>query len=55
MTLDDFKHSWMARNNSPAIFISATEKENIDEFRNLLYREVKDIHTTRYPYDHLLY
>jgi GTP-binding protein HflX len=55
LTLDDFKHSWMAKNNSPAIFISATKKENVDEFRALLYEEVKEIHTERYPYDHLLY
>jgi GTP-binding protein HflX len=55
LTLDDFKHSWMAKNNSPAIFISATKKENVDEFRDLLYDEVKAIHTERYPYDQLLY
>ncbi|MDB5117153.1 MAG: hflX, partial [Mucilaginibacter sp.] len=55
LTLDDFKHSWMAKNNSPAIFISATKKENIDEFRQMLYEYVKAIHTERYPYDHLLY
>jgi GTPase len=55
MTLDDFKHSWMAKNNSPAIFISALKKENVDEFRALLYNYAKDIHTKRYPYDNLLY
>jgi GTP-binding protein HflX len=55
LTLDDFKHSWMAKNNSPAIFISATQKENVDEFRTMLYEYIKDIHTARYPYDHLLY
>lgn len=55
MTLEDFKHSWMAKNNNPAIFISATERENIDEFRSLIYDLVKDIHTKRYPYDNLLY
>jgi len=55
LTLDDFKHSWMAKNNSPAIFISATKKENIDEFRKLLYDKVVEIHADRYPYDHLLY
>jgi len=55
LTLEDFKHSWMAKNNSPAIFISATKKENVDEFRDLLYKEVKAIHTERYPYDQLLY
>jgi GTP-binding protein HflX len=55
MTLDDFKHSWMAKNNSPAIFISAVKKENIEELRKLLYDKVIEIHTARYPYDHLLY
>ncbi len=55
LTLHDFRNSWMAKNNSPAIFISATKKENIEEFRSLLYEEVKAIHTARYPYDHLLY
>ncbi|HVS91103.1 MAG TPA: GTPase HflX [Mucilaginibacter sp.] len=55
MTLEDFKQSWMAKNNSPAIFISALKKENVDEFRSLLYEKVKAIHTHRYPYDKLLY
>jgi GTP-binding protein HflX len=55
LTLADFKKSWMAHHNAPAIFISATRKENIEEFKQLLYDKVKDIHTTRYPYDKLLY
>ena len=55
LTLEDFRHSWMAKNNSPAIFISATKKENIDEFRALLYDEVKALHVARFPYDQLLY
>ena len=55
LTLDEFKHSWMASNNSPAIFISALKKENVDEFRKMLYDHVLAIHTVRYPYDHLLY
>src|ERR1700749_1235089 len=55
LTLEDFKQSWMAKNNSPAIFISALKKENVDEFRALLYEHVKAIHTVRYPYDKLLY
>src|SRR6195952_229363 len=55
LTLEDFKHSWMAKNNSPAIFISALKKENVEEFRGLLYEHVKAIHTERYPYDKLLY
>jgi GTP-binding protein HflX len=55
LTLEDFKQSWMAKNNSPAIFISALKKENIEEFRKLLYDMVLAIHTIRYPYDALLY
>jgi GTP-binding protein HflX len=55
LTLEDFKQSWMAKNNSPAIFISALKKENVDEFKALLYQHVKAIHTARFPYDKLLY
>ncbi len=55
LTLEEFKNSWMANNNSPAIFISALQKENIDEFRKLLYEHILAIHSVRYPYDHLLY
>ncbi len=55
LTLADFKKSWMARHNSPAIFISALNKDNIEEFRALLYQKVMKIHQERYPYDNLLY
>lgn len=55
LTIDDFKHSWMASNNSPAVFISALNKDNIEEFKQLLYDKVIAIHTERYPYDKLLY
>jgi GTP-binding protein HflX len=54
-TVYDFKKSWMAKNNMPAIFISALNKENIEEFRKLLYDMVKAIHIERYPYNRLLY
>ncbi len=55
LTLEEFEQSWMGRNNSPAIFISALKKENLEDFRKLLYERVKAIHTERYPYDQLLY
>lgn len=55
LTLADFKKSWMAHHNAPAIFISATKKENVEEFKELLYEKVKTIHITRFPYDKLLY
>lgn len=55
LTLAEFKKSWMAQHNAPALFISATKKENVEEFRTLLYDKVKSAHTARYPYDNLLY
>lgn len=54
-SLDELKNSWMAKSNSPAIFISAKHKTNIDEFREKIYNMVREIHTTRYPYDKFLY
>ncbi len=54
-TLDEWKNSWMAKNNTPSIFISAAKKENIDEFRKILYEEVKKIHSQRFPYDDYLF
>ena len=47
--------SWYAKENAPCIFISAAKKDNVEEFRQMLYEEVKKVHLTRYPYDKLLY
>jgi len=55
LTLEDFKRSWMAHNNAPALFISALHKENLEEFKQLLYDKIVELHTARYPYDKLLY
>jgi GTP-binding protein HflX len=55
LSLEEFKNSWMGKHNSPAVFISAANKENIEEFKNLLYSKVKQMHQERYPYDALLY
>ncbi len=55
MTVSEFKNSWMAKTNKPAIFISALNKHNIEEFRMLLYNKIKAIHMERYPYNNLLY
>jgi GTPase len=54
-TLEELKKSWMANNKLPSIFISATEKQNYQEFRSLLYDEIRDMHAIRYPYDNFLY
>lgn len=50
LTLDEFQNSWMSRHVSPAVFISALNKENVEEFRQLIYEKVKDLHLQRYPY-----
>lgn len=56
LTLEALKQTWMSRlAGQRTVFISASEKSNIDELRNVLYEEVKAIHTARYPYDNLLY
>jgi len=55
ITLEELENTWMARLNSPALFISAKQKINIEEFRKLLYEEVKRLHVIRYPYNSFLY
>lgn len=55
LSLDDLKSTWMAKANAPCLFISATKKINIQEFRDLIYEEVKRLHIIRYPYNNLLY
>jgi GTPase len=55
LTLEELEKTWMAKENSPCLFISAIRKDNIEALRDLLYEEVKSIHTTRYPYDHFLF
>ncbi len=54
-TLEEWKNSWMAKSNTPALFISAKEKSNINDFKNELYEKVKSIHSQRFPYNHYLY
>lgn len=55
LSLDDLKRSWMSNLNNPCIFISATEKENINELKRLMYDMVKAEHAIRYPYNNFLY
>lgn len=55
VTLEDFKNSWMAKHADPAIFLSATEKTNIEEFKEKLYDIISTMHNARYPYNNLLY
>lgn len=55
LSLDEIKNTWMKSLNNPCIFISAQNKENIDEFRKTIYDMVKTIHIKRYPYNNLFY
>ena len=54
-SLDDWKKTWMGQLGNNVIFISAIEKDNIDQLKKLLYLKVREIHITRFPYNNFLY
>jgi GTP-binding protein HflX len=54
-TLDEWRQTWMRKVGDRALFISAINKENLDELRKRVYDEVRDIHVTRFPYNNFLY
>ena len=54
-SLEEWKQTWMFRMNGQALFISALNKNNLDGFRQRVYDEVREIHVTRFPYNHFLY
>ena len=54
-TLEEFKNSWIAKENTPCIFISAKDKTGIDKLRGDLYKMVAEIHAGRYPFDNFLW
>ncbi|TDD78262.1 GTPase HflX [Flavobacterium caseinilyticum] len=55
-TLEEWKSTWMSRvGEQNALFISATNKENFEEFRERVYEAVRHIHITRFPYNKFLY
>ena len=55
MSLEDLKRSWIAKANTPCIFISAVERLNIEKLRSDLYGMVREIHAGRYPFNNFLY
>ena len=55
ITLDELMATWMAKLGDDCFFISATKKQNITEFKNLLYKKVKELHVQKYPYNDFLY
>jgi GTP-binding protein HflX len=54
-TIAEWKQTWMEKVGDRALFISALNKENLDEFRKRVYDEVRDIQVTRFPYNNFLY
>lgn len=54
-TLEELKKTWMSKVNNDCIFISALNKENLEEFKEKVFEEVKKIHITRFPYNDFLY
>jgi GTP-binding protein HflX len=60
VTLEELKRTWMARTGEnqhymECIFISARQKQNIDELREVLYKRVRELHVQKYPYNDFLY
>ncbi len=54
-TLQEWKNTWMSKIGNNALFISALNKENLDEFKKRIYDEVRSIHISRFPYNQFLY
>ena len=54
-TLEEWEKTWISKLGENVIFMSATKKTNIDEFKKTVYREVRKIHIKRYPYNNFLY
>ena len=55
VTLDELRRTWMAKMSDNCLFISARERENIDHFRDVLYRKIRELHVQKYPYNDFLY
>ncbi len=55
LTLDELMHTWMARLNDNCIFISAKEKTNLEELKDVVYKKVRELHVQKYPYNDFLY
>lgn len=54
-TLEDWKKSWYAKMENKCVFISALKKDNLEDFKKIVFEEVKKIHITRFPYNDFLY
>ncbi len=55
ISLDELKRTWMSKLHENCIFISAKDKTNIEELKQLLYQKVKEIHVERFPFNDFLF
>ncbi len=55
ISLEELKKTWMAKLDRNCLFISAKQRENLNEFRDVLYRKVRELHVQKYPYNDFLY
>ena len=55
LTLEELMNTWMARLNDNCIFISAKEKTNLEELKEVVYKKVRELHVQKYPYNDFLY
>ena len=54
-TLDELMNTWIAKEKTPCIFISAKNKTNIEKLRNDIYKMVAEVHAGRYPFNNFLW
>lgn len=55
LTFEELKATWMAKMQDNCLFISAREKQNIDDLKTILYERVKELHVQKYPYNDFLF
>ena len=55
ITLDELMQTWMAKMGEDCFFISARQKTNLPEFKELLYKKVRELHVQKYPYNDFLF
>ena len=55
ISLEELQSTWMNKLHGDCMFISAKEKENVEDLRKLMYDRIKEIHVTRFPYNDFLY
>ena len=55
ISFDELRRTWMAKLQENCLFISAREKQNIEDFKDILYRKIREMHVQKYPYNDFLY